>query len=218
MPDATYRLAINGFTCLSETWDDAMNADGQHDEVFFRVNTKVADGAGAVKANSDVDSVVMGDIQGFSNRIQVGSAHGFLGRTTGGIISGDSYPTPTPYIRSADLDAKAAADRRLFPPYTIWEGDLSEADTDVVFVTPTIWEWDPGSGAADGWLEWQKNTDAKFGARAKDIYGGVYPVAKPVFDMVSLGIQTFATLAGLWSPFGKSMRRPIGAAARPSQP
>jgi hypothetical protein len=39
-----------------------------------------------------------------------------------------------------------------------------------------------------------------------------------VFDAVSLGIQTFATLAGLWSPLGQSMRRPIGLQRDPANP
>jgi hypothetical protein len=218
MAEGKYRLSINGFSCLAETWDDALNWDGQHDEIFFRTNTKVARKDGTVTFNSDNDSMVLGDVRGFVGRFQVGSAADWLGSRTGGIVSGDSYPSPTPHLRSVDLDEKERTDGRRFPPYTIWEGTLSDADEQVVFITPTIWEWDPGAGALDGWLTWQKHVDTQFGGRAKEIFGGIWPVSKPVFDAVSLGIQTFATLAGLWSPFGRSMQRPIGLQRDPADP
>jgi hypothetical protein len=218
MAEGTYRLSINGFTCMAETWDDALNWDGQHDEAYFLVNTKVARRDGSVVANSDSASMVFGDVRGFVNRLQVGSARDWLGSATGGIVSGDSYPTLTPWIRNIDLDRKEAADARLFPPYAIWEGTLRSGQDELVFVTPTIWEWDPGQGALDGWLQWQKDTDTRFGQRAKEIFGGIWPAARPIFDAVSLGIQTFATLSGLWSPFGRSMQRPIGLQRDPANP
>jgi hypothetical protein len=218
MAKGTYRMSINGFYCLAETWDDALNWDGQHDEVYFRVNTKTIKKDGTVLATSDDASMVLGDVRGFTGRLQVGTARDWLGSATGGITSGDTYPTPTPWLRSVDLDLKEVADARRFPPYTIWEGELSDGDEQAVFVTPTLWEWDPGQGAIDGWIQWQKDTDAKFGSRAKEVFGGIWPVSRPFFDAVSLGIQTFATLSGLWSPAGKSMQRPIGLQRDPNDP
>lgn len=53
---------------------------------------------------------------------------------------------------------------------------------------------------------------------AKEIFSTIWPATKPVFDAVSLGIQTVGTLAGLWSPLGKSMRRPIGMRRDPNNP
>ncbi|MFD7998541.1 hypothetical protein [Streptomyces mirabilis] len=213
-----YRVAINGFSCVSETWDDALNWDGQHDEVYFRTLTKVVSKDGSIAATSDDSSMTMGDVRGFSGRLQVGTARDWLGSRTGGIVSGDAFPTATPYLRNVDLDAKAQADPRRYPPYKIWQGELSDSDDTLVFLTPTLWEWDPGQGAIDGWITWQKNVDTQFGSRAKDIFSGIWPVSRPVFDAVSLGIQTFATLAGLWSPFGRSMQRPIGLQRDPNQP
>jgi hypothetical protein len=218
MAEGKYRLSINGFACIAETWDDTLNWDGNHDEVYFRVNTKVMTKDGTRVANSDAASLIMGDVRGFVGRLQVGSASDWLGSKTGGIISGDSFPTPTPWMRNVDLDQKRLADPRAFPPYSIWEGTLKEGDENVVFVTPTIWEWDPGQGALDGWANWQVATDAQFGKQAKDIFGDIWPVSKPVFDAVSLGIQTFGTLPGLWSPAGKSMQRPIGLTKDPNDP
>jgi hypothetical protein len=218
MAKARFRVAINGFTCHNETWDDALNFDGQHDEVYFVVNTKRVGNDGTVLQSSDSQSMTMGDVRGLAGRIQVGSARDWLGSQTGGIISGDSYPSPTPYLRNVDLATKEQSDPRLYPPYKVWEQELSDSATDVYFLTPTLWEWDPGQGALDCWVDWQKTTDARFGERAKEIYGRIWPVAKPVFDAVSLGIQTFATLPGLWSPLGRSMNRPIGLQRDPANP
>ncbi|MFJ5556852.1 hypothetical protein ACIQCD_05310 [Streptomyces sp. NPDC093250] len=173
---------------------------------------------GSIVATSDDSSMTMGDVRGWACRLQVGSASDWLGSRTGGIVSGNSFPTRTPHIRHGDLRVKEETDPRRYPPYKIWQGELRDGDDTLVFLTPTLWEWDQGQGAIDGWITWQKNVDTQFGARAKDIFGGIWPVARPVFDATSLGIQTFATLAGLWSPFGRSMQRPIGLQRDPNQP
>jgi hypothetical protein len=88
----------------------------------------------------------------------------------------------------------------------------------MVMLTPTVWEWDPGAGFWDGWLAWQVQVDDQYGKRAKEIFGKIWPVAAPVFDAVSLGIQTVGTMAGIWSPLGQSMRRPIGTRRNPNDP
>jgi hypothetical protein len=199
-----YRVTINGFWCHNETWDDALNWDGKHDEVFFSVNTKVSDASGTVKQNLDSESELMGDTWNLPGRVQAGSAS-----DRGGIVTGDKYPTATPWLRNI------AVDGRRFPPYTVYEGDPG---ADMVLLTPTIWEWDPGTGFWDGWLAWQVQTDAKYGQRAKDIFSKIWPVAAPVFDAVSLGIQTAGTLQGLWSPVGRSQRRPVGLTRDPDNP
>ncbi|QRM35435.1 hypothetical protein [Microvirga sp. VF16] len=208
MAVSRYRASINGFWCHNETWDDALNWDGKHDEVFIAVNTKVVDTNGTILQNFDSEGAVMGDTWSISGRVQAGSAS-----DRGGIVSNDKYPSQTPWKNlSGMLNEGVRA-----PPYKIWEGDLKPGE-DLVLLTPTIWEWDPGTGFWDGWLAWQVEVDAKYGQRAKDIFGGIWPVAAPVFDAVSLGIQTVGTLAGLWSPLGQSMRRPIGIRRDPNDP
>jgi hypothetical protein len=193
-----YRATINGFWCHNETWDDIFNWDGKHDEVFISVNAKTFDGQGNLLQNLNSESELMGDTWRNAGRIQAGSAS-----DRGGIVSNDKFPGDTPWAHNGSLNSGP------YPPYTIWEGEL-EAGKEMVMLTPTIWEWDPGQGAWDGWLDWQVSVDANYGVRAKEIFGNIWPVAKPVFDAVSLGIQTGGTLAGLWSPLGQSRRRPIG--------
>jgi hypothetical protein len=202
-----YRATINGFWCHNETWDDVFNWDGKHDEVFLSVNTKVVSSDGIVRENKDSESELMGDTWNLPNRIQAGSAS-----DRGGIVSGDKFPpVARPWERSTPLDAGR------YPPYTIWEDDLQPGQ-DMIMITPTIWEWDPGMGFWDGWLDWQVQTDKEYGHRAKEFFGNIWPVSKPVFDAVSLGIQTVGTLAGLWSPLGQSRRRPIGIQRNPDDP
>jgi hypothetical protein len=93
-------------------------------------------------------------------------------------------------------------------PFIAWEGNL-EKNENVVFITPTIWEWDSGQSNWTGWIQWQVNTDTQFGQKAKDIVAGRWPLAGPVFDAVSLGIQTFGTLQS-GGVIGNSGLRPIG--------
>ncbi|SEA62793.1 hypothetical protein [Nitrosospira multiformis] len=204
MAISRYRATINGFWCRNETWDDAFEWDGKRDEIFISVNTKTADKNGNILLNFNSESELMGDTWNLPNRVQVGSAS-----DRGGIVTGDKYPSATPWLRGEPNSGLRA------PPYTIWEGELKPGE-DIVLLTPTIWEWDPGEGFWDGWLAWQVGVDTKYGQRAKDIFSKIWPVTSPIFDAVSLGIQTVGTLAGLWSPLGKSMRRPIGTKRDPN--
>jgi len=209
MSGPRYRVTINGFWCHNETWDDAFNWDGKHDEVFLDVSTRTLDGGGqTLGIATSSESEVFGDTWNIPNRVQVGHAS-----DRGGIISGDRFPdNKTPWVRPGGV----VNDRRV-PPYTIWEGELPPGEK-MVMLTPTLWEWDPGAGFWDGWLDWQVQVDDTYGKRAKEIFGSIWPVSKPVFDAVSLGIQTVGTLGGLWSPLGQSRRRPVGLHRDPENP
>src|SRR4030095_15380561 len=98
---------------------------------------------------------------------------------------------------------------RDYPPMSIWEGPLTKGEQ-VVFITPTIWEWDSGQSMWEGWVQWHQETDAKFGEKAKEVVTQVWPPAQWVFPAISLGIQTAATLFNVGGPLGRSGSRPIG--------
>ncbi|MBI4000699.1 MAG: hypothetical protein HY348_02820 [Nitrospira defluvii] len=87
-----------------------------------------------------------------------------------------------------------------------------------MFITPTIWEWDPGQDFWTGLIDWFRKTDDKFGKRAKEIFAGQWPAIGWIFDAASLGIQALATIPGMWSIGGKSMNRPIGCQRKPGDP
>jgi hypothetical protein len=205
--DARYRVTINGFRCHNETWDALFNEDGKNDEVFIGVNTKVVAPNGTVKRNLDSQSETMGDTLRQPGRVQAGSASNL-----GGIRTNDSFPaTPTPWLRTLPLDGHR------YPPYVIWEGELADGG-DIVMLTPTIWEYDPAESFVEDWINWHVQIDDKFGQRAKDIYSKIWPISAPVFDAVSLGIQTLGKAPGLWGPLGHPMSRPIGIQRNPDDP
>ena len=206
MTSPRYRVTLNGFYCRSETWDDPFQWDGKRDEVFIAVNTKILTAAGTVVQAFNTETETMGDTWGYPNRVQAGTAS-----DRGGIKTDDTFPAGDPAHHNGSLNQRA------IPPYVVWEGEFSPG-REMVMITPTVWEWDIGAGFAGGWLDWQVSVDAKYGQRAKDIFGKIWPVSQPVFDAVSLGITTVGTLEGLWSPLGKTQRRPIGTQRNPADP
>lgn len=209
MPTKRFRVSVNGFVCSAQTWDDSLNGDGKADEVFIAVGYKKANKTGTILESVNPDQTpLMGDRWNNLNRIQAGSAWGGWG----GIVSGDSFPTKSPWIRSQPLQ-----DDRNWPPYKVWEGDLTKGE-DVLFITPTIWEWDIGKSFWNGLIEWFAKTDDKFGKKAKEVISGQLPAYGWIFDAASLGIQVLATLPGMWSVFGEPMTRPIGTQRNPADP
>jgi hypothetical protein len=207
MSTGRYRATINGFWCRNETWDDALERDGKRDEIYFSVNTKYVGRDGTIKHDFTGESAVMGDTLRQNGRVRAGSASEF-----GGIRTGDMFPSNTPMIRTNPLEVG-----RRYPPYTIWEGDLTEGG-DLVMLLPTICEHDDGPDFFQSWLQWQVGVDATYGQRAKEIFTGIWPLAGPVFDAVSLGLKTLDTLNGMWGLFGTPGRRPIGLQRDPANP
>jgi hypothetical protein len=134
------------------------------------------DKAGNARFRNDPTSPVMGDTWRLNGPIQAGSAS-----DRGGLRTGDSFPTTTPWMRSVPLDPA-----RDWPPFSVWEGDLRQGE-DVVVLLPTIWEWDPGQNTLQGWLKWAYATVDKLGPKAAELIGGN---PKAVIDAVSLGLTS----------------------------
>ena len=96
MPTKRFRVSVNGFACSAQSWDDSLNGDGKADEVFIAVGYKKANKTGTILESVNPDQTpLMGDRWNNLNRIQAGSAWGGWG----GIVSGDSFPTKSPWIR-----------------------------------------------------------------------------------------------------------------------
>jgi hypothetical protein len=203
-----YAVTINGFWCRTESVDDPLDFDGFSNEVYFNVNTLIVDQAGNTLQNLNSQSAILGDTWRFPNRVQAGTR-----RPSGGITTGDRFPNVEPWKR--DLNVPLRGDR--VPPYLIWEGEL-DASTPMVMLTPTIWEWDLGPNILDAFIEWQVGVDAKYGQRAKAIFGGIWPVSKPIFDAVGLGIETVGSMFGPWSLLPPAVSRPIGVKRDPNNP
>jgi hypothetical protein len=215
-----YRVTWNGLQVISETWDDVLNRDGQHDEVFFRCEKKKAKSDGTViyGGNNTIPfvSATMGDNSSpatLGPRIQAGSARQPWyqgGNVVGGFISGDQFPNPPWQTPGANQLSNN------YPPCLIWEDNIDQDE--VVSLIPTIWEWDGGGSFMNGWINWQVATDAQFGTRAKKVFGPAAGAYAWIFDAVSLGIQTAGTLQGLFAPGGQAGDRPIGMQKDPNNP
>lgn len=203
-----YRVSVNGWRCTSETYDNMWQTDGKRDEVFVHTDVRCMDTQGTVLIRDEGDSRLMGDTWRLPNRIKAGNAD----TVWGGIQSGDSFPdNATPWDRS-----RTGLRNDMVPPYKVWEGEVN--DDTVVFIAPSLWEWDGGRGWAETFVDWIVDTDTAYGAKAKDVFGGLFPVAAPVFDAVSLVIQTVGTLTGQWGLLGADQTRPIGLEAHPDDP
>jgi hypothetical protein len=211
-----YRVTFNGFTVKSETWDDATNTDGQHDEVFFQSVARKTRKDGTVIYNGDMTTKItatMGDVSSpatLGARVKAGSAERPWwqgGGQEGGLINGDTFPsTPTlpPQFHEMAND---------YPPCMIWEDTI--ADDEVVHIIPSIWEWDTAS-VLGGWLQALVQTDTQFGERAKKAFEPVTGAYGWIFDAVSLGIQTLGSIEGLFQPLGRPYSRPIGMTRDPA--
>ena len=129
-PRAKYRITLNGFKVLRQTYDHLLMLDGKDDEVYFAAHVAVIDTAstdfsGHVLLRSDV----YGDVSGFPQRVKAG--RGFM---SGGIQRGDAVPNATPWNRAAE-----PTPNRL--PMLLWEGELVQGERAVV-IAPSVWEWD----------------------------------------------------------------------------
>ena len=191
-----YRVSVNGFRVMAETWDDALQWDGKRDEVFISSQVAVVDKSGNQLFSNQPTSPVMGDTWGQNGRIQAGS-----GGDRGGLRTGDSFPSNTPWRRAVPLD-----EDRDWPPTVIWEGELVSGEN-VALITPTIWEWDPGGDFFSGWLRWGNEQLQAIAPKVKELTGGTGAV---VVDAVSLGLGVAVSMFDVGGPMGSSGSRPIG--------
>jgi hypothetical protein len=213
-----FRVTVNGFTVNRQTGEQASadherragvpgpysrNVDGTADEVFVLAEVfvlrRTPGGRFQLVSHSSLRTPVMGDTSGFSDRERAGMAS-----PTGGLRSGESYPTSSPWVRVG----QARADRL---PMLLWEGELSGAATSQmsVIIIPTIWEWDE---AAEGEFAraWRENLYSY-------MLNSFNRESFPLFDAISVGpiLQTFS--AGDWFrdrpianiPIGRSLSQVI---------
>lgn len=134
-----YRVSVLGFKAIRETTDDPLQIDGKHDEVYVRVKAQERDLAGnPVGSGRMVESYVHGDVNHDQWRYSTSPTYRIKAGTAsalGGIVTGNAFPTGTPWIRFNPSDYEKSF------PMLVWEGDLKQGDNAVV-VVPTIWESD----------------------------------------------------------------------------
>ncbi|WP_414660833.1 hypothetical protein [Horticoccus sp. 23ND18S-11] len=131
------RVTLLGFRVERKTTDDDIfDGDGRGDEVFFTafralVSLRPGEAVSPARPLGIVQSVVMGDTNGFADRQRLGNAG-----PTGGIRSGDAVPSEAALAAQPGLAVSA---NRL--PLLLWEGRLPRGEEAAVIVL-NGWEWD----------------------------------------------------------------------------
>jgi hypothetical protein len=149
-PTATFRVVLNGFKVKNESDDDIFEGDGRGDEIFITAHRWMInrDGSARPVPLDDPSSnpyqqtlpylitKVMGDPINHPERVPAGTRGPGqrLDLDNGGLQTGDTYPTLTPWRR----DREPLADR---PPIILWQGNLTRGQN-MVEIVPIIWEWD----------------------------------------------------------------------------
>ncbi len=195
-PPGKYRISVSGFTVNHQTDDDPLQLDGKGDEVYLSV--QVLTTALSLPASRLVETPIIGDKNGFPNRIAAGSASDL-----GGLRTGDRVHLPTPLV--------------------LWEGPIPGG----LLVTPTVWEWD-GNSVEQRRLEkaWRERMGVPYGKVLGQFseYGGPssfggYPtvrvagyqeLTKHPCNYCFLTAHTDAPVCGLFCPDPLAVNRPIG--------
>ncbi|MFN2480138.1 MAG: LGFP repeat-containing protein [Pyrinomonadaceae bacterium] len=128
-----FRVTINGFACHRPTYDDASQSDGVDDEIYLKAYQILYD-LTEHRSQLPAESSVMGDSNGFRERIRAGSGHNIFGGN-GGFREGDPFPAGG---RPWERTSAPGGDR---PPLHIWEGEL-DGGRNALAIIPSIWEWD----------------------------------------------------------------------------
>lgn len=224
-----FRVVVKGFTCTRETADDMLERDGKRDEIYLTSTTQMLD-----ISNNSIGQIlkrrsrVMGDVNNRNKeerRVLAGSAFGKMG----GIASGDNVPKNEPWKNTG----KPKAD---LLPYILWEGTLNTDNTNMVWISPAIFEYD----GADDFLTkfWDNSILGNIGqgvallgsAIFSGVFGGgggsydndapgVFPAPSlaqnfsNIFSVINTSTATPAQLAS-WMPYGLDFfspkDRPIG--------
>jgi hypothetical protein len=131
---ARFRVTINGFIVDRQTADDILERDGRGDEVFFLAQARLTEEGRSLRDSGLLRSRVMGDANGRSDRVNAGSSPpNLIAPTTGGLRTGDTFPSSTPWR----LATAPTADRA---PMLLFDGDLANGQR--LTVVTTAWEWD----------------------------------------------------------------------------
>lgn len=201
---ATYRVSVTGFTVNKETYDDPLQLDGKRDEVYVSVEVALADKDRRIlePGAAIVQSKVFGDVGGANastGRIRAGKAS-----PQGGLGTGNSYPSETPWLRQGEPLPDAL-------PLAVWQGELTEG-SNAVLITPTIWEYDaPDLRAAfQSWMHWNQDATSSLLA-SPDLVGLLAQLVGPEAPATLAAMAPVQKVeVELLDAIGKMGDRPIG--------
>jgi hypothetical protein len=144
-PSGRYLVSVTGVRAYQMSTDDILSRDGRGDEVYAAAFVRRYDRRTAQLLESPLrKTVVYGDVTNATQRIQGGSAS-----ATGGIQDGDMVPGGT----LVAVRSTPAQDTTF--PWRLWEGTLTN-DSDVLIISPSIWEVDGGTAISNLWEQQQQ--------------------------------------------------------------
>jgi hypothetical protein len=135
-----YRLLLTGLEVVRQADDDILGLDGRGNEVMATAVTLTSVPGQREPIVGFARTKLLGDVRGFPDRIQAGTAS-----PQGGLRTGDVVPQNA---RLPQLRVAATQDRF---PLLLWEGELAETGPRVA-VVPILFEW--SAAAQYAWSSW----------------------------------------------------------------
>lgn len=126
---SSFRVTLNGYRVERQTRDDMFERDGVGDEVTLVLGLATVDSEGRFVPQrwGNIFSSLMG--QQPRNEIRAGT-----GSDRGGLITGDGFPTATPWRRVTPVNPG-------IPPNILFEGELTQG-SNAALIIPAIFESD----------------------------------------------------------------------------
>lgn len=140
-----YLVSVTGLRAYQASVDDVLSRDGRGDEVYVAAYVRRYNRlTGELAESTNRESATYGDVANFgAQRFQAGSSSG-----TGGIQDGDSIPD------GALVATRSAPVQEIAYPWKLWDGTLTDS-TDVLIITPSLWEQDTKRTLYDLWKQQQ---------------------------------------------------------------
>lgn len=128
-----FLVTLNGYSVNHETYDDILERDGARDEVSWVPYVYEVDVSGSLRRVlwSDAFSSVMGQRRRPDSPVTLAGT----ATPTGGLRTGDAYPSATPWLRTSG----PAPGLNL--PAVMFDGTLARG-VNAAAIFPTLWEWD----------------------------------------------------------------------------
>ncbi|HXQ71307.1 MAG TPA: hypothetical protein VN844_12505 [Pyrinomonadaceae bacterium] len=196
---SSFRVTLNGYRVDHQTRDDALERDGVGDEVSLVLDLATVDSSGRFEPRrwGNIFSSLMG--QQPRNEIRAGT-----GSDRGGLITGDGFPTATPWRRLTPVNPG-------IPPNTLFEGELTQG-ANAALIIPTIWEWDNTGALRTTFADALERDRPAITSTVRRLISSSLPAAPESYVLPgsSLGIGNTITLGHGPLGLGQVNDRPIG--------
>lgn len=199
---SSFRVTLNGYRVEHQTRDDALERDGVGDEVSLVLDLATIDSSGRFEPRrwGNIFSSLMG--QQPRNEIRAGT-----GSDRGGLITGDGFPTATPWRRLTPVNPG-------IPPNVLFEGELTQG-ANAALIIPTIWEWDNTGALRTAFADALERDRPAITSSVRRMISSSLPTSSESFVLPgsSLGIGNTVTLGHGPLGLGQVDDRPIGMRA-----